>query len=978
MLSGRAQTTGSWEPAGADLRYPRTLLRATDLPAVQSACASGSSFTLYRSLYESASQAAPTDNTSASGRRARATLAKNAAFVLLLGRRPLDGRLVLLTEAEAAPLLAKVTDLLSSLNPVVEPFVTLTGTPSYTEWQWRSKELIDYLVAYDLLRGTGETEASLLPAQARLQEFAGNLYTQSTTPFQGMSFYAAVKNNHTLMTAAALGMAAVVLSHAGGSQPAQQPVQWIAAGLYNLDNVLWEDAQRQSDPTAVVGYAEGPYYFKYAFLNCLPFFRAMGHLLPDTELPYSFGGSTRRIRNPYYDPRYTRLYEWITAIMLPDGRFPALEDSYVDMGMPELALTGQRRFVRPLYLSQLSGTGLNSLTAQLRDITVDMRAAYLAANLVPTAPSHPALTVLPQSGNLIFRSGNDSLASYLHLYGKNGAAELNGGGHNQGDASSFLLFARGQQLALDPGYLSYARRAEVGQAAHHNLVLVDGLGPALGTPGAGAASATPAYIQNTLHTSALTYGEVQTAYQGASITRRALFVRNSYFLLADFAASTAPHTYTWQLHGAGLEGGTAATGTFTDKLAAQQATWLRGGAGLLAHVTAAGGADGYAKATNPHELTYNTAENHTTLLVRKTNPTSAQFLAALHPFTAAEGPAVTFTTTSDATTAGLAASSTEFTDVVFTQADTLLATHLSPALPAAVQADGQLTFYSADAAGRLAQAFVVNGTRLRYGAVAVLESGVRATVSWQRDATGEYIGYVSRATTLRLALAQAPTRVSGSGVASYRYEAENQQLVVALSQASSFTVSSEVRTSGNPLPVSLTRFTGQRQGAAVALAWHTATEQHNAGFQVQRSTTGGADFAAIGFVQGAGNSARPAAYTFRDAAASPATTYYRLAQTDQDGSIRYSPVVVAAGSSSSRLTVFPVPTPRRLHVTFPAPETEVTLNLVNTSGQTVLRQRFRQATELDLGSLAPGLYYLHALNNMNQPLGNPEKVAVMR
>ena len=70
------------------------------------------------------------------------------------------------------------------------------------------------------------------------------------------------------------------------------------------------------------------------------------------------------------------------------------------------------------HLSQLGGTALNTLTAQLRDITVDMRAAYLAANLLPTAPNHPPLTVLPQSGNLIFRAGHDSLASYLHLYGK--------------------------------------------------------------------------------------------------------------------------------------------------------------------------------------------------------------------------------------------------------------------------------------------------------------------------------------------------------------------------------------------------------------------------------------------------------------------------------------------------------------------------------------------------------------------------------
>lgn len=37
-----------------------------------------------------------------------------------------------------------------------------------------------------------------------------------------------------------------------------------------------------------------------------------------------------------------------------------------------------------------------------------------------------------------------------------------------------------------------------------------------------------------------------------------------------------------------------------------------------------------------------------------------------------------------------------------------------------------------------------------------------------------------------------------------------------------------------PRPVVLTDFAGQRQGAAVVLSWHTASEQRNAGFEIQR------------------------------------------------------------------------------------------------------------------------------------------------
>ena len=300
-----------------------------------------------------------------------------------------------------------------------------------------------------MLRGAGEAPAALAAGAARIQEFADNLHQQSVTPLGPYSFYGNIRNNHTLMTAAALGMAAVVLSEATSTNPSQQPATWAGTGLFHIDHVLWRDAQRQSDSTQVAGYAEGPYYLKYALLNCLPFFRAMGHFLPDGRLPYAFAGTTRSICNPYYDPKYARLYEWLTAIAMPDGRFPALEDSYVDMGMPELALTGNSRQVTPMYFSKLTGTGMASLTAQLRDLTVDMRAAWLAAAVLPIAPSHPPravkfcrcrppraphpknltalshppLTVLPASGNLVFRSSSDSLASYLHLYDRGGLAK---------------------------------------------------------------------------------------------------------------------------------------------------------------------------------------------------------------------------------------------------------------------------------------------------------------------------------------------------------------------------------------------------------------------------------------------------------------------------------------------------------------------------------------------------------------------------
>jgi hypothetical protein len=957
-LSLHAQS-GSWQPSGADLSYPRTLLKATALADVQASLTAPNRHALYQTLWADVQGAPPADNTSASGRRARATWAKNAAFVVLLNQQPAGPSLAPVPSATHEALVASTRGLLEAINTDVEPFATWSGA-SYDNWQWRSKELLDYLIAYDLLRGAGETAASLAASQARLQAFAGNLYRQSTTPFMGMSFYGAVKNNHTLMTAAALGTAAVVLNDASSADANQQPSRWAGAGLYTIDNVLWRDAQRQSDSTQVAGYAEGPYYCKYALLNCLPYFRAMGNFLPDGRLSYTFGSSTRSIRNPFFDPKYDRLYEWLTAIRMPDGRLPALEDSYVDMGVPELALTGKPQYVKSMYFGKMSGTGMASELAQLRDVTVDMRAAWLAAAVAPTAPAHPALTVLPASGNLIFRSGADSSATYLHVYGRGGLAQSNSGGHNQGDASSFILEAQGQLLALDPGYLSYARRAEVGAATNHNLVLVDGAGPALGAPG--ATNSAPAAIQRTFQTPQLSYGEVTTAYQNASLTRKTLFVRNTYFLLADAVSAAAPHAYTWQLHGYGLEGGTPATGTFAGDLAGHEGSWQKNGVNLLAHVAATGGAATYTTATNSHETTYNTAENHTTLLVQQSGAAQTQFLAALYPY-AAQPPQVA--TTSQATTAALATIADGFIDVAFAQADSVLTTDTSGRLPQAVQADGLLNFYSAAADGSFAQLFVQAGTTLQVGPAAVLTSTRRADVSWQRTCAGQYAGYASRATTLKLALGSAPTAVSGAGVASYAYDASSQQLQLVLHQASDFTVT-QLTTSAatGPLPVTLTDFAGQRQGAAVALRWHTASEQHNAGFEVQRRPATAADFATIGFVAGAGTASQNTGYAFRDAAAPAGLVYYRLRQLDQDGTATYSPVVALAGAAvaakATLLPVFPQPARDWLRVQVSGTEQPTMLRLLDSLGRVVRQQPCESETQLEVGGLPAGLYYLVA------------------
>ncbi len=82
---------------------------------------------------------------------------------------------------------------------------------------------------------------------------------------------------------------------------------------------------------------------------------------------------------------------------------------------------------------------------------------------------------------------------------------------------------------------------------------------------------------------------------------------------------------------------------------------------------------------------------------------------------------------------------------------------------------------------------------------------------------------------------------------------------------------------------------------------------NNKVFEVQRSANG-TDFAALGWVAGAGISLSAHSYQYLDAAPLPALAYYRLRQIDFDGSSAYGPTVaVAAGPAASVPHVYPNP-----------------------------------------------------------------------
>ncbi len=97
--------------------------------------------------------------------------------------------------------------------------------------------------------------------------------------------------------------------------------------------------------------------------------------------------------------------------------------------------------------------------------------------------------------------------------------------------------------------------------------------------------------------------------------------------------------------------------------------------------------------------------------------------------------------------------------------------------------------------------------------------------------------------------------------------------------------------SDNPLPVELVSFRGTPTAQGVQLAWQTATELNNVGFEVRRKTAG-EDFVTIASyrfdpsLRGRGTINTSTTYTFLDANVEVGKTYtYRLRSVDFDGTV---------------------------------------------------------------------------------------------
>jgi hypothetical protein len=109
--------------------------------------------------------------------------------------------------------------------------------------------------------------------------------------------------------------------------------------------------------------------------------------------------------------------------------------------------------------------------------------------------------------------------------------------------------------------------------------------------------------------------------------------------------------------------------------------------------------------------------------------------------------------------------------------------------------------------------------------------------------------------------------------------------------------------------VVMSYFGAELNGNEVTLDWETLSENGNLGWDVEESHRNTSNFNTIAFVEGAGTSNIPIAYTFNTSLNTYGKYYYRLKQKSEDGSFSYSDNVFVdyKRTKDAALTNYPNP-----------------------------------------------------------------------
>jgi Ice-binding-like/Secretion system C-terminal sorting domain len=163
------------------------------------------------------------------------------------------------------------------------------------------------------------------------------------------------------------------------------------------------------------------------------------------------------------------------------------------------------------------------------------------------------------------------------------------------------------------------------------------------------------------------------------------------------------------------------------------------------------------------------------------------------------------------------------------------------------------------------------------------------------------------------------------------------------------------------LPIGLLSFTGVCDNLDVVLNWTTTTEANINYYAVERSAEQ-KTWQVLETVRVAGKSSLTPVYTYTDRLPIAGTSYYRLKETDYDGSTDYGNVIQVkkcGENDSENLMLFPNPSPSgKFELSYPGDRSQIkSIEIFNTLGEKIFGSTSFQSA-FDLSDKSVGVYFV--------------------
>lgn len=185
------------------------------------------------------------------------------------------------------------------------------------------------------------------------------------------------------------------------------------------------------------------------------------------------------------------------------------------------------------------------------------------------------------------------------------------------------------------------------------------------------------------------------------------------------------------------------------------------------------------------------------------------------------------------------------------------------------------------------------------------------------------------------------------------------------------------------LPINLIQFNAECNLNTAILNWATVSETNNQFFSIEKSTNG-IQFELVGTLNGAGNSNTINHYSFIDIHPFTEISYYRLKQTDFNGSFTYSeiiPLKTCFESNSGSFIIYPNPSTGRFNIKSIGEHNKVYLIVHDMIGRQILRIdigaiQSNEVFSIDLKNHSKGVYWLDIRENEMGENSHPIKLVL--